>query len=279
MTASRIASGHSPVVHPPGTPLGRFGILTLLDSPELFIGSMPMSGLLNPLTGAPSVGPLAVLVDFVAGLVNHHRRTPEEWTVSTELTLDVVPDCLAMLQRAPQVPVVASAHPLGRKGATSLGRCDITHQDETIGTGTVRSLHIRRPREFSGEADYFRCTDRPTDLVDIMSLRLPEEGAAASVLWQPPTPFLDNTVGVVHGGVAAAGLELVGSAALNPRGSRQPMATASVHVNYLRRFVSGDRSRYEGRALHSGNRSGVAEAKAISDSGEPALMARITAYA
>ncbi len=38
----------------------------------------PMSRLVNPVTDAPTVAPLAVLVDFVAGLVNHYRRTSDD---------------------------------------------------------------------------------------------------------------------------------------------------------------------------------------------------------
>jgi hypothetical protein len=36
--------------------------------------SMPISGLLNPFTGAPAVGPLAILVDAAASISNHYRR-------------------------------------------------------------------------------------------------------------------------------------------------------------------------------------------------------------
>jgi hypothetical protein len=87
--------------HPPNTPLGRFGIATLVDSPDPFVGSMPMAGLVNPITGTPTLGPLAVLVDFVAGLVNHYRRAPDEWTVSTELSLELSPDALSIIAKDP----------------------------------------------------------------------------------------------------------------------------------------------------------------------------------
>ena len=59
------------VVYPPNTALGRFGIATLVDSPDPFVSSMPLAGLANPVAGAPTVAPLAVLVDHAAGLVNH----------------------------------------------------------------------------------------------------------------------------------------------------------------------------------------------------------------
>src|SRR4051812_33732895 len=92
------------LAHPPNTPLGRFGIQTLVDSAELYVGSIPMGGFTNPITGAPTVGPLALLVDFVAGVVNHHRRTPDEFTVSSEMSLDLSPDAFDTIAAAPEVP-------------------------------------------------------------------------------------------------------------------------------------------------------------------------------
>ena len=50
------------VVYPTNTALGRFGIANLVDSPDPFVSSMPLAGLVNPATGAAAVGPLAVLV-------------------------------------------------------------------------------------------------------------------------------------------------------------------------------------------------------------------------
>src|SRR6185312_3861286 len=97
----------------------------------------------NPLSGQPTVAALAMLVDHVGGLVNHHRRGPSEWTVSSELSLE--PDALAQIAAAPDDPVVATARPCGRKGPNALGLCEITHRDSVIATATVRSFYIQAP--------------------------------------------------------------------------------------------------------------------------------------
>jgi hypothetical protein len=47
----------------------------------------------------------------------------------------------------------------------------------------------------------------------------------------------------------------------------------------LHPFFSGGESRYVGTALRVGRRSGVADAQAIGPDGQPALIARVTAYA
>lgn len=263
-------------VHPVNTPLGRFGVETLVDSPDPFVATMPVGGLVNPLTGAATLGPLAVLVDYVAGLVNHYRRAPDEWTVSSELTLDLTPDALAVIARDLDVAVLGTAHPFGAKCATSLGVCELTHGTTVIGAGTVRSVHIARPVLFNDPHDQ-RPVDngpRPTDLAEIMAVRAGDRGP---VLYQSASSSLNNDLGIVHGGVAAAGLELVASSAMNA-GRDEPLRTASLRVNFLRKLLCGKDSRYEGTAFRVGSRSGVADAQAIGADGAVALTARVTAY-
>ena len=239
---------------------------------------MPVAGLVNPLTGAPTAGPLAVLVDHAAGLVNHYRRASDEWTVSSELTLEITPPALTVIADNPDVAAVASARPVGTRGSTALGMCEITVGQVVIGIGTVRSVYVPHPGEFPQEwAAPVDGATRPTDLAEIMALRI-DDANGSPVIHQGQNSALNNSLGIVHGGVAAAGLELAASAALNAGRSEQPLHTASLRVNFLRQFFSGDQSRYAGTALRVGRRSGVAEAQAIGADGEVALIARVTAY-
>ncbi|AGB26402.1 hypothetical protein Mycsm_06249 [Mycobacterium sp. JS623] len=163
--------------HPLSTPLGRFGIVTAEEGPQRCVASIPAGAMANPLTGQPTVAAVAMLVDHVGGLINHHRR-----------------------------------------------------------------------------------------------------GGATKVLVADSDPVLNNSLGIVHGGVSAMALELVGSAAVNDGRGDQPLLTASLRVNFLRQFYSGPESRYEATALQVGRSSGVAEALAVDASGKPAIIARITAY-
>ncbi|OBK72444.1 hotdog domain-containing protein [Mycobacterium sp. 1274761.0] len=266
-----------PVLYGVNTALGRFGIANHADSPDPFVSSMPAAGLINPLTGFPTAGPLAVLVDHVAGLVNHYRRADDEWTVSSELSLELTPTALTEIAAAPDLPVVATARPIGTTGSSAFGTCKLTIGDTAIGVGTVRSVYVRHPGEFPQEWPEPVDGVRPTDLVEIMALRL-DEGNGSTVLHQQPNPVLNNSLGIVHGGVAAAGLELAASAALNANRPDRPLITASLRVNFLRQFLSGDESRYVGTALRTGRRSGVADAQAISADGTVALVGRVTAY-
>src|SRR4051794_1386220 len=110
---------------------------------------MPVHGLLSPITGTPSLGPLAVLVDHVGGLVNHYRRADGEWTVSSELSLELAPMCAATIAAHPDTPIVGTAKPIGPRSTTGLGECDLTIGGALVGTGTVRSYYVEAPGQLT----------------------------------------------------------------------------------------------------------------------------------
>ncbi|MFZ0907014.1 MAG: PaaI family thioesterase [Mycobacterium sp.] len=235
--------------------------------------SMPMERFRNPFTGAPTVGPLAILVDAAAGIVNHYRRRPGQWTVSSELSMDLSLDGIGDLDG----PVLATAHALGPLGATSLGICTLSYRGMVIGGGRVRSFFIdtddvvpqQRPETLRRSAE--------TTFADLMAAHIADSGAAP-VLAQRVDGNLNNDIDILHGGVAAAGLELAASAAVNRDRADGLLQTASVRVNFLRPFFAGTASRYEGTPLRVGRNTAVGDAQAIGDDGKVAITARVTAY-
>jgi uncharacterized protein (TIGR00369 family) len=256
----------------------RFGIEFLAASlaDATVVMSMPMSGLRNPFTGAPTVGPLAILVDAAAGMVNHYRRRADLWTVSSELSLDVSPNGVEAIDDV-AAPVVASARAVGSVGTTPLSICTLTCGDTVIGTGTVRSVFIpangvtaKRPPQ--------RLLRGAPSLADLMAVQIQTDQDGSTVLNQHADPDLNNDIGIVHGGMAAAGLELAASAAINADRSAGLLQTASLRVNFVRPFMAGSTSRYVGTPLRVGRTTGIADAQAIADDGKVALTARVTAY-
>lgn len=264
----------------PESVLTRFGIQTLDENftEATVTASMPVGHLANPFTGLPTVGPLAILVDDVAGRANFHRRGSGQWTVSSELSVELSPDGMDSLIAAPDDPVVATSRPLGPHGATLLSICTLSHQGITIGGGTVRTMAINNgPDEAIGRGIDSLVRTAHTPLAELMSADpLPVE-ADTHVLAQRPDPIINNLIGIVHGGVSSAGLELVASAAIN-HGQSEPLRTASLRVNFLRPFVAGGRSRYEGTVLRIGRNSAIGDARAVGDDGRVAVIARVTGY-
>lgn len=267
----------------PETPipvLRRFEITTLEQDFDkcTVVASMPLGGMRNPLTGLPSIAGLAILVDDVAGRANFFRRGRGQWTVSSELTVELNPDAADSLLASPDEPVIASARPLGLSGPPLLAVCTLTHCGTVIGGGTVHTMPVVAGPAGPGPiADDPIAGDPNATLAQLMAVDpLPVEDGTHR-LHQRTDPMINNLLGIVHGGVSSAGLELVASAAINA-GAGQPMRTASIRVNFLRPFLAGAQSLYAGTALRIGRSYAVGDARAIGDDGKVAVIARVTGY-
>jgi len=267
------------------TPIGlsalrRFGITALEQDVVqcLVTAQMRVGGLHNPFTGQPSVAALIMLIDDLGGRVNHYRRGAGKWTVSTELSVEILPGAVDSLLGRPDDPVLAAARPWGPAGGTSLSVCSLTHCGQAIGGGTVRAVPLAvAPEELLVRGDDPLVRTDQTTLADLMAVEaLPVDGGAYR-LRQRHDPMVNNLMGMMHGGVASAGLELVAAAALNHQ-QDTPMRTASIRVNFMRPFVAGAQSVYEGKPLRIGRTSAIADAAAIGPDGKPAVIARITGY-
>jgi acyl-coenzyme A thioesterase PaaI-like protein len=234
--------------------------------------------MVNPLTGTLTIAPLAMLVDHVGGLVNHRRRAPGEWTVSSELSFEARPDAVDVIAEEPDVPVTAASKPFAAKTDVALGLCELSHRGTTLATATVRSFYISAPEDMAEFPDGPTGPLPPGALADRMAVRVAETGGATKALQQLADPVLNNSLGIVHGGVSAMALELVASAAVNAGREDRPLRTASLRVNFIRQFRGSAESRYVGTSLRVGRRSGIAEAQAIGPDGEVAIVARLTGY-
>lgn len=260
----------------PDTIQARFGIEFLDENPAdaIAVMSMPMSGLRNPFTAAPSIGPLAILVDAAGGMVNHYRRGADQWTVSSELSVELSVDGFGDHDAS----VVASARPLGPVGATSLSICTLTCGEILLGGATVRSFFIPTGDLIGDRPPDSLVRTAQTSLSDLMAIRPRSLDDSLRVLEQHPDPNLYNDIGIMHGGVAAAGLELAASAAINQQPADGLLRTASLRVNFLRPFIAGENSRYIGTPMRMGQRTAVGDAQAVGDDGKVAITARVTAY-
>jgi uncharacterized protein (TIGR00369 family) len=267
----------------PETPISvirRFAITTLERDISQFtvVGAMPIGGMCNPFTGLPTVAGLAVLVDDVAGRVNYDRCGRGQWTVSSELAVEMSPGAIDSILAAPDEPVVANARPVGPAGATLLAICTLTHRGTVIGGGTVRTMPITGgPDEPTGRGDDPLEHTPETSLAQLMAVDPIANGDGTYRLHQRPDPMINNLIGIVHGGVSSAGLELVAAAAINHEQS-EPFRTASIRINFLRPFFAGAQSIYEGTALRIGRTSAIADSRAIGDDGKTSVIARVTGY-
>ncbi len=86
-----------------------------------------------------------MLVDHVGGLLNHCRRGADEWTVSSELSVDVGARRRGDPRDGSDVRVVGTARPLGGKTGGALAVCELAVGTQQVATALVRSFYIQVP--------------------------------------------------------------------------------------------------------------------------------------
>jgi uncharacterized protein (TIGR00369 family) len=239
--------------------------------------AMSIAGLQNPCSGEASVASLAVLVDAACGTVNHMQMAARYWTVSTELSIAMSPDFDCVTADV----VVASASSAGADGSTALSTCCLRSGGAEIGKAAVRSFATpagELPGQPTPPAGRRTARAPEETLSELMSLTKASVEFDRAELIQASNPLLNNAIGFLHGGVAAAGLELACAAALNNT-QRKTFRTASLVVNFLRPLsMDGGACRYVATAMHVGRRTAVADAHAIGSDGRLAITGRVTAY-
>ncbi|CAA0137536.1 Uncharacterised protein [Mycolicibacterium vanbaalenii] len=258
--------------------LPRFGIemIDIDEDAAAMTMSMPLWTKRNPLTGLTAVGSLAILVDAVSGGSNHIRRNANEWSMSTELSVDLLPGVFDTADDVLDTPVVARSWPVGRRNRIALSACEFTVNDVVIGSGSARNLYTTTASvDVGGHADEVATPSLQRDFAAMMALDV-GEGAASPTLAQKVDPILNNAMGVVNGGVVAAGAEMAASAVLNV--NTDAAQTMALRVNFLRPFLSQEGGHYQGVAVRNGRAVAVAEGSAVNADGSVAATALITAY-
>ena len=109
----------------------------------------------------------------------------------------------------------------------------------------------------------------PPPIVSLMGIGLAdvEEGFVAMTL--PAAEYLYNPIGVVHGGALATLLDSVmGCAVHSTLPAGRGYTTLEIKVNYVRGLTEAvGEVRGEGRVVHAGRQTAVAEAKAVDATG------------
>jgi hypothetical protein len=158
--------------------------------------------MMNPLTGVPTLSPLAILIDDAGGRTNHLLRETHQWTVTSELTLEWGPAEDLFSPADLEQRIVVTARTIGRQGPTATALCTLTSNATTIGYGTLRSYFV--PMDGVGAEPPDRSPSSPQpQLSELMALRIqPVDGmrvlmhsriqrsttalAPCTAVWLPP---------------------------------------------------------------------------------------------
>lgn len=224
--------------------------------------------MLDP-TGRPAPSALGVLADNLLGYaIIDGAPPPEGWAVTTEMSMDVVE-----VPPSDGSPLRGEATLLetNRSGGLASGRI-------TDSAGLVIARVRQRGRFVAVPSNV---TDRAPGSARLRSgMGLPDLALKAMSPGLLCELVVDasvvNPLGNLHGGVSLWLAGTVGSAAL--REGNPSLATASIHVTYLRPAPLGTTVRVIATVVHTGRSLGLAHVTALLGDGRPCTQATVVGH-
>ena len=203
--------------------------------------------------GRVRVGALMVVADHILGELSYRRRATGNWSLTTELTLDM----LATTDRCSTLD--ASATEITAEPGANFARCELTDSsNRVVAVGTTRTVSVPgtetnpdvRPKVHTPE-------HLPESTIeDVLGLTYPLGGHGGEVCLTEPGQWA-NAFGIMHGGVAACVGELAASRLFSEHNPR--LSTAQMHTCFLRPAPLGTPYVATARAYHIGRGFAVAE--------------------
>lgn len=256
----------------------RFSMETLKRTPDSVIMTMPAGAMANPMTGAPTLALLSIVVD-TAGSTAVYESRGMGWPVTTELAVDYNPECDPALLTARESAIAeVRAEMVGFTTSRALAKCGITIGGQRCAEASLGVAYVSGDSVYAGRPTETLTDVRTAELGRLLAVGSGELADGRATLAQWPDPMLLNATRHVHGGVASAGLELVSLAAMNADAGARPFRAGSIRVNFIRPFISGPRAHYRAEVVRAGATMAIADATSVGDDGKPAVTARITAY-
>ncbi|MBZ5738426.1 PaaI family thioesterase [Nocardioides mangrovi] len=213
--------------------------------------------------GRTAVGALGVLVDEVLGYSLIESLPPDAWTVSTELSLDLL------------APLPTTGRLIGRAHTVEVGSYAVGEVLDAEGR-VLAHCRERGRRVGPAEPDAAqRQGGLPTPaavaggLAALLGLERDGDITRLAVV-----PELENPRGVLHGGVSFAAAELVATQARIDAGC--DLATTSVHCVHTRAGAPGATVDLRAHTVHAGRSLWVGDVTGTVD-GRVVVSARVTA--
>jgi acyl-coenzyme A thioesterase PaaI-like protein len=231
-----------PVVDTGPEALLRMSALTVEDG--VFRGSMPVGPWLGVERRTPA-GALAVLVDDLLGYAITADLPGGRWSVSTEITLDV----LRPLPTSGRVLADGKLAQSDAQGGFASGT--VRNEEGTrLAVCTQRGRFIRAPEGLVEEGAWGG-PPRPGDLERLLSVR--------HDVPMPTTDVLANESGNLHGGVSMFVADIV-AGALAPT-----LVTSSIHITYTRAIPIGADVTWRATVRPAGRSLGVVDVDGVVD--------------
>ena len=216
-------------------------------------------------------GALMVLADHILGELPYKARGPSSWSLTTELTLDIIGDTAHASElhaRATQIPSAAD------KGFV---QCVVTDTDErVVAVGNTRTVYVPAAAGAVaiGVAPSIGRRDPGDTLESVLGVISTETNHGVELTMRDPGAWV-NDFGILHGGVAACLSEMAASQLFSRHG--RALTVSRMHCTYLRPATPTTPFVVSARAHHVGKGFAVAEVVGRAGDGPPCTVMTVTA--
>lgn len=258
-----VRAGTTPLPIVDAGPESLLGVGRVHADGEVVRGSMPSGAWLRGPDGSVTLGSLGVLVDNVLGYAIIAHRPPGHWSVSTEISLDLL---APLPSDGSRLHAEARTVQADATGGFAVG--EVRDEDGRL----VAACHQRGRYVASGPDPSAITFDLPEDVSDLATLvgfRWAEAGSRLEV-----APVVENPMRNLHGGITLAATDLAAAYALADGGP--PLVIASLHVVYARPVPAGSILELSTTVQHRGRGLGCVEVVG-SVAGRPCTLGRATA--
>jgi uncharacterized protein (TIGR00369 family) len=229
--------------------------------------SMPTGPWLTGPDGSALPGSIGVLADNALGYVIIGSRPPDHWSVSTEISLDLVG---SVPLDGSRVHAEARVLQSDRSGGLSVGQVT-DDAGRLVAVGRQRGRFVPAMPETGLVSTRFDVDDLMPSVQGLLSARLTPQGLAVEVA-EP----LQNPMHNLHGGITLALADLAATHALDDGGPR--LVTSSIHAVYARGIPAGSRLDVAATVQHRGRTLATVEVLGRVD-GRVSTITRVTAAA
>ncbi|QNG38550.1 PaaI family thioesterase [Geodermatophilaceae bacterium NBWT11] len=237
-----------------------------------FRGSMRTGRWTTTPDGSPCAGSLGVVVDDVLGSCVLMSRPAGSWSVSTEITVELVADVPgdgAVLTVAGRV--------VGRDSSGGLARGEVRDgEGRSVAVATQRQRFVPGdPSAVAAAVPVPAAADDPDrDALAAIGGRLHRHGEDGELVL-PGSTDLANPAGNLHGGISLLASELVAGAVLGD----PSFVTSSVHIVYLRPLSVSAETTFGSELVHRGRTLGMVRVVGRNAAGRVCTMATVTRHA
>ncbi|MGQ4598924.1 hotdog fold thioesterase [Nocardia sp. R6R-6] len=252
----------------PGAVERRFGVVGCRADGSLLRSVMLTGPWMNDSAGRAQVGALGVLLDHVLGEVFYVARAADKWSLTTELSLDVI---------VPPPWTTTAVHAISwapQEDRTSgFAQCEV--RDDAgilIAVGTTRVQYVAASQALNGTQNMAEFGSGAANFAEHMGLRIASDADAVRVELTDPRRW-HNVYGILHGGVWAGLAEAAAAEVFARHGC---LRTARLQVAYLRPPARGAAVRVEARPVHVGRLFGLIEVTGLDSTGRQCVRAVVT---